>query len=232
MKRLSLVFVVLLISFWACEKENIIESQTTSVEDVKGEDNSTQVNTKGLSGEFCKFTLRFNAKSVTDPITGKLKCEDDLGSVCVSVTCFPDPFIEFEPPLIFFDPCALFPCGIEFLDPWIIYEKFDPAEFGSFRDKLQLKIDPETEAIPFALNKGILGLQFYAPNEMMSLNYGDPSPQPNIFYIERKVTLDSEITKNIGLQGNLIKAGKYPVIFNKENETFNVILAVEEGFYQ
>ena len=42
--------------------------------------------------------------------------------------------------------------------------------------------------------------------------------------------MDAETSEELGLQGNVVKSGEYPVIHNKENGTYNVILSVEKGF--
>ncbi|MBQ4822094.1 hypothetical protein [Aquimarina sp. MMG016] len=241
MKKLSLVIIVgVLILLYSCQEENIFEEQTTI-----SESSDIDIQTKGPSGRFCKFTLQFNARSEINPATGKRECVYNPFEICAIVDCLPNPFVEFEPPLIIFDPCAIIPCGWDIQDPWIIPEVLDPAALVSLKDKLQLDIDPRSQGVPIALNKSILVMQLYKETNMLSLinqsssndiahyeAFTQPQPQPSIFYLDRKLILDAEVTKNLGLHGNAIKAGKYPVIFNRENNTYNVVLSVNRGFYE
>ncbi|GAA4110789.1 hypothetical protein GCM10022393_08070 [Aquimarina addita] len=131
--------------------------------------------------------------------------------------CFPE---------IIIDPCEFIPCWLDDLDPWILYEKLDPKEFFSIKDKLGLELDSKSGAIPFALNEGVIGLQFYNKNDLMSFNKDGNA----VFILKEATIFDVEISENIGLQGNVVNPGEYPIIFNEENETFNIIANVEEGF--
>ncbi|WP_299433660.1 hypothetical protein [uncultured Aquimarina sp.] len=218
MKKQSLVIIgAMLISLVACQKENITEEVVTPEAMLEQETIAAQGK---ASGEFCKFTLQFNARSVLHPITGNQTCQFDPGRICVIVECFPDPNLIFELPPIIWDPCQLVPCGLEFLDPWILVEKIDPREFRSFKDIYEMRIDEKTEAIPFAMNENVLGVQFYS----------QPQRESDVFYLENKIVLDREVAKKLGLRGNVIESGKYPVVFNKENKTYNVLFITETGF--
>ncbi len=232
MKKQSLVIIgAMLISLSACQKENIAEEVEASETIIEQDNFYAQ---EKASGEFCKFTLLFNFKNDSDDITGEQTCEYSPGDVCVRVECLPNPFIEINLPPILWDPCLLVPCDLEFGNPWVIQDRVDPREFRSIKDAYQLKIDEKIEGIPFVLNKDVFGVQFYTqPQPSFNVNeitYGEPSPQPNIFYLENKIVLDREVAKKMGLKGNIIKPGKYPIIFNKENRSHNVLFTIEKGF--
>lgn len=118
------------------------------------------------------------------------------------------------------NPCAVIPCGLEWRNPWDIYEKlrYQPELFGSLRDAAQLEINPATTAAHFPVNSDVLGLQFYKEREGM-LSYKG-------LHLRTAMELDQETIENNQLEGNVIPAGKYPVIFNKENGTFNAFASV------
>ena len=73
----------------------------------------------------------------------------------------------------------------------------------------------------FSLNEKIVGFQFYEKEGLF---------KDNIFTVKDPLILDAETSKELGLQGNVVSTGEYPVIVNEKNGTFNVILAVEKGF--
>ncbi|MFD2563717.1 hypothetical protein [Aquimarina rubra] len=231
MKKQSLVIIgAMLISLVACQKEAITEEVVTP-EAILEEDTITAQGK--VSGEFCKFTLQVNFKNDIDSITGRETCEFSPGDICVMVDCVPNPFMEINLPPVLWDPCQLVPCGLEFTNPWVIYERIDPREFKSIKDTYELRLDEKVEGVPFALNENILGVQFYAqpqPQPSYEVTHGDPSPQPSVFYLKNKIVLDRDVAKKLGLKGNVIGPGKYPVIFNKENKTHNVLLLIETGF--
>ncbi|MDY8137177.1 hypothetical protein [Aquimarina sp. 2201CG5-10] len=217
MKKLSVLIVaIVLISFAACEKETIKE-ESTDVELIENESNLETASK--ASGRNCFYYIEKGLKLGST-------CYSQFHGICdIHVFCIPD---------IYIDPCALIPCWIDFLDPWIIYEKIRPEEFRSFRDKLELDIDPKRGAVPFALNKQVMGLQYYSQNELMTVG-ANPTPYPHptpilTYTLKESATFDAETSKALGLQGNVVKAGEYPVIFNRKNKTYNVILSVEEGF--
>ncbi|MHA7055602.1 hypothetical protein ACWGOQ_0000165 [Aquimarina sp. M1] len=203
-KVFFLVVTMTLCIFCACEKETVAN---TAVDDSVTIDSNTLLEADGKArwGR-CYYFVRRGLK-----IAGN--CYSQFPGICdVYKICIPD---------LIFDPCQLVPCWIEILDPWIIYEKIDPREFISFRDKLDIKIDPRENVFPFALNEGVAGLQFYQDEGFL---------RDNTFYLEENLVLDAETSKALGLHGNVIKAGTYPVIINEENKTFNAILSVEKGF--
>ena len=200
-KVFFLVVAITLGVFYACERETVEEK--TIVESI--EDNNF-IETEGKRSGRCFYLIENGLKF-------QGKCYATFPGICeIYKICIPD---------LVYDPCWFVPCWIDIFDPWIIYEKLDPRDFISIRDKLELDIDPRKGAIPFALNERIAGLQVY---EREGLIDGD------VFRIEEDLLLNAEISKELGLQGNVVKSGKYPVIANKENGTFNVILSVEKGF--
>jgi hypothetical protein len=221
MKKLSMLMVVILSVFaTACQEEvtdeMISESNFADQGNVKKKNTSARYLTMPIA------IFHRNSKLVYEP---RLRRE-----VCMPAaptdTCIEWTVTEVEIPDQW-NPCFL-PCGldIEFLDPWIIYEKFGPEIFESVRDVLKLKIDPTVMSVPISINSVVFALQFYDKN---SLESGDPEPQPNIQF-NHSLRIDAYVAQELGLKGNVIPAGKYPVMINEKNGTFNVILAVKEGF--
>ena len=206
MKNSFLLTALLTIGlFCSCERETVQEIEEVQSTSLEITNNNDDVEGKGNWGRcyyFIQKGLKFNGR-----------CYSNFSGICsVYRICIPD---------IIFDPCFIIPCWIDIFDPWDIYEKLDPRDFGSFRDKLDIKINPRENVFPFALNERIAGLQFYQEDGFF---------RDGTFYLEENMILDAETSKELGLQGNVVKAGKYPVIVNKENGTFNAILAVEKGF--
>jgi len=192
MKKLSvLVFVVsLLISFYACEKETEIENQPlvdrVSIDPIVDQD----VEGKLFFKKICYYDIE-PGRWTQNPFTGLFYCNSSSIGICsAKKICIP----------IIFDPCWFFPCWLDFIDPWDIYKKIDPREFLSFKDKLELDIDPREASIPFAINENIMGLQFYDKNNLMS--FEDKTP---IFTLENDAIFDAKTSKEIGLRGKKIK---------------------------
>ncbi|MDH7447343.1 hypothetical protein [Aquimarina sp. 2201CG14-23] len=203
-KVVFLAAVITLSVFCACERETV---DNTIVEESIDWNTNTLDETDGKANwGRCYYYVRKGLKF------GGTCYSQFIGICDVYRICIPE---------LVFDPCQFVPCWIDIFDPWIIYEKIDPREFISFRDKLDLKIDPRENVFPFALNEGIAGLQFYQDEGFL---------RDNTFNLEEDLILDAETSKELGLHGNVIKAGKYPVIINERNKTFNAILAVEKGF--
>ncbi len=224
----TVVFGLMFIALWACQKENDLVTQEV-VQEIYLDDVQTQTNIKGPSGRLCRFTFEYGTR-VCDPITGDCYCDDSSANICgLSAQCYPDPFAEINLPPVVWDPCKIIPCGWNYRDPWIIYDKVPPQKFGSIKEYLQLDIEqPTAQAIPFVMNEEILALQFYQPNNLMlGSAFEDPTPTPIKLYLKQSLVLSASFAKNMGLKGHVIKAGKYPVIFNEKNKTYNVILKVQ-----
>ncbi|MBW1294062.1 hypothetical protein [Aquimarina litoralis] len=202
MKKVFFLVVVIAIGmFYACERETV--EAPTEVESIEATD---LVEIEGKRYGRCFYLIEPGLKFLG-------RCYTSFPSICkIHKICIPD---------IIYDPCWFVPCWIDIFDPWIIYEKLDPREFISIKDKLELDIDPKEAAIPFALNERIAGLQVYNQEGIL---------KGETFVIKENLVLDAEVSKELGLQGNVVRAGEYPVIANKENGTFNVILSVEKGF--
>ncbi|ELR70925.1 hypothetical protein C900_03208 [Fulvivirga imtechensis AK7] len=126
----------------------------------------------------------------------------------------------YEKCIPWLDPCAIVPCGIEWRDPWIIYEKFhiNPELFGSLRDAAQIQIDPSSTAAYFPVNADVLGVQFYKEWSHM-VSKGN-------LHLRTTMLLDEESVKDYELNGNAIPAGVYPVVYNEKNGTFNAFTSV------
>jgi len=204
MKKLAIVVFVgiFLISFYACEKEAVIENQP--IVDVRNSasDLDPGVDGKYFYREMCVYLIEFG-RWEWNPFPGVLRCNKRRPGICgMEKICI-------QVPIIIEDPCWMIPCWPEIIDPWVIYPK----------------VDPRITAVPFAMNEGTMGLQFYNENSLMSFE-----GNTGVFVLEKDRVFDAETSKEIGLRGNLVQAGKYPVLYNKENGTFNVILSVEKGF--
>lgn len=213
MKKRALIFLCMIVlSFGACEKE-VIQNEQRLGDDVVNLEQ--QVDSKLSIKMTCVYFYEYGRWEVGP---WGLFCNKRRPGICsIKRFCFPE---------IYIDPCELIPCWIDFLDPWVIYEKFDPREFRSFRDKLELDIDPRVSSVPFALNEQVMGLQFYEKNELMYIK----NEKTGVFNLNEDITFDRETSENLGLKGNVVKAGEYPILINEENNTFNVILSVEKGF--
>ena len=213
MKKLTVMIMgVMLLLSGACEKETDYEPQNSITDSQVGVEETVE---DKYGGRYCVYFIEYG-RWVASPFG--FYCNKNLPGICsIERFCFPE---------IIFDPCWLIPCWVEIFDPWDIYEKINPREFESIRDKLELEIDPRIGSAPFALNEQIAGLQFYEQNELMEIR----DKESGVFYLENDLKLDAETSRSLGLFGNTVKAGKYPVLVNPENETFNVILSVEKGF--
>ena len=110
-----------------------------------------------------------------------------------------------------------------YTDPWEFYENTNSQKFGSLKDYFELEIEqPKAEGYITIINDELLMVQFYKENQMM----GEPNPQPNVYYVNNEIMFDKDVAKKIGLGGTVIESGKYPIIYNKENHTFNVVFKV------
>ncbi len=216
MKKLSLLVCMglLLVSFYACEKETVIEDET-SVKQVTLESSADDAVDGKYAAKWICIYLHDYGRWEFNPFTG-FECNHTKRGICSTrKICFPVPV---------FKPCMLIPCDLEIFDPWKIYEVIDPTVFESFRVRLELDIDPRISSVPFALNETVMGLQFYEKNELMSFK------EKAVFNVEKDMVFDAETSKTLGLRGNTVKAGEYPILFNEKNETFNVLLSVGKGF--
>ena len=226
----KVVLGLIIIFCWSCQNENDPIVQETSKEVFVAYSGGESIS-KGPSGRLCRFIFEYGDK-ICDPTGNNCYCDDTNGLLCeISMECYADPTIEINVPPVVWDPCKIIPCGWNYNDPWIIYDKIDPRKFGSIRDYLQVEVQqPTATAFPFVMNKEILGLQFYQPNNLMSINsigLGDPTPEPNIYHLKNTIKLDQKLSQELGLQSNIIKPGEYPVVFNPKNKTYNVLLKVQ-----
>ncbi|WP_438711030.1 hypothetical protein ACSTS3_21210 [Aquimarina muelleri] len=201
MKKLAVV--LLLISVWACEKESTLKEQITAIEEAPQE------------------VIESKQSSDCYPIYGYSYSPNCFNPPCIVIVDWICP--PYETPTLNLDDCP--PCSL-MTDPFKIIDHILPERYVSLKDKLKLEIDIRNGLIPFVINENIMVLQFYSQNKMMSF---DRSGQ-GIFTLDDSIIFDAETSKNIGLRGNVVTAGKYPISYNKENETYNVIVAVETGF--
>ena len=224
----KVVLGLIIIFCWSCQNENDPIVQETSKEVFVAYSGGESIS-KGPSGRLCRFNFEYGDEVC---INGICECDESNSMICgINMQCYPDPTIGINLPPVLWDPCKIIPCGWNYNDPWIIYDKIDPRKFGSIRDYLQVEVQqPSATAFPFVMNKEVLGLQFYQPNNLMSINavgLGDPSPQPSIYHLKNTIKLDPKLSQELGLQSNIIKPGEYPVVFNPKNKTYNVLLKVQ-----
>ncbi|RZS99202.1 hypothetical protein [Aquimarina brevivitae] len=230
----SITCITLLILLcYSCTEESIIEVEEnqTAVEQ--------QIEAKGPSGEFCRFTLQLYAKKVTHPVSGRATCQYDPLNNCVIMDCLPNPFIQIEPPLILVNPCKIIPCDWNIQDPWEVLKFLKPEYLVSFKDRYPIDLNPKEQMVPIRLTENLLVLQTYKEHPAikdMAVSYnldyvsGEPNPQPNIYFkLKNNIKLDPEMSKMLNTGLNLIKSGKYPVIYNKKEGTFNIIIRLSKG---
>ena len=151
-------------------------------------------------------------QQIVNPFTGVSTCYTSRNGICsIEWDCI-------EIPGTFLDPCELIPCWPDPIFPWDIYFELQPEEFFSFRDELEIDLDPGTEFVPARINEGNLVLQFYAAKEEV-LN-------EEVLFLANDLNLGEEFAELYGMNGSTIAAGEYPVIFNPENNTYNAIVNV------
>lgn len=105
------------------------------------------------------------------------------------------------------------------IDPWDWREFIDPYDIYDFRKDLIDVIDPKEDFGMFRINENILGMQYF--NEIPGLI------DKEAFFVHSSIELDAKTAESLGLKGNIIPAGKYPVAYNEENGTFNAIVSVD-----
>lgn len=97
--------------------------------------------------------------------------------------------------------------------------KYLPEEiFEDFR-----KINPEiislkANGVTFPITKNVVGIQFYAENEIINRKG---------FFLRNSLPLSAEEQKILGVTGKIIPAGQYPVVHNPKNNTFNAIVPIK-----
>ncbi|MEM9341199.1 MAG: hypothetical protein AAGA66_20885, partial [Bacteroidota bacterium] len=80
-------------------------------------------------------------------------------------------------------------------------------------------INPKEDFGTFPINEHLLGMQYF--RDVPGLI------DKEVFRVHTSIELDKETVASIGLKGNVIPAGTYPVIFNEKSETFNAIVSVD-----
>ncbi|MEO1050974.1 MAG: hypothetical protein AAFX87_10110 [Bacteroidota bacterium] len=208
MKNLKFLFILAFaVIVTACHEDGAITEPETNVTASE----VLQESKEGLDRRKYCFPEIIPGRWVASPWTPGIFCNSNLIGICsIEWHCFVPP--------ILIDPCLFVPCWFEPIDPWIIYPELDPRDFASFPEKLELEIDPRVAVAPFRINEVNVGLQFYAPIEEV-LN-------EEVFLLENDLDLGKEFAEQFKLQSSVIPAGKYPVVFNGENKTFNVVAAV------
>ncbi|WP_024769687.1 hypothetical protein [Aquimarina macrocephali] len=192
MKKVVLnIVAVLLITLCACEQENSIEEQTA--EDVK---ENTSKKAGASQRGLCIYSLTLD-KQICDDRDMTCRC-DPSGSVigvCAQIQCLPNVFNPITPEPVYLNLCKIIRCDWVYNDPWSVYDNVDPRVFNSIKDVLKLTIKSDTKAIPFAMNKNILGLQFYKPNNMMYRDSKTLEAEPSMFHLKNTVILDKVYLK-------------------------------------
>lgn len=208
MKNFRIVAVLFItILFSACQEETLVTSEPTA----ENEELATLDKQQELGRwKYC-FPIIEQGRWIFNPSSGSFFCNSNLIGIC-SIR-----WICIVPPILV-DPCGFVPCWEKWIDPWEIYRELDPRKFGSFRDKLDFDIDPEINVAPFKINEQTIGLQFYAPiKEVLD---------EEVLVLESDLDLGEEFAKQYGVRGSVVPAGKYPVVFNPENKTFNAIVTL------
>jgi hypothetical protein len=152
-------------------------------------------------------TIRYNARKVG------INCFYSPGKICIRfiriwrVRCWFDfDLLEKIPGL-----CLRCPEDIVKIIPEDIIPDFR-RELGD-----NLPLDEKENAVFFPLTAGVVGLQSYEESEYLNKEH---------FYLKEEITLSEEEQKGLGVDGKVIPAGEYPVIYNERNNTFNAIIAV------
>ncbi len=217
-------YLLLILVLCACQKEtDSVQSETENtilVESIE------MVNHQKRSyGPRIHLKVQYGRRSCQRQYTNCRCINIDLDKFCGwEIDFLQVPPLEFEEPQTVGDFCHIFSCGWNHSDPWEVYENIDPLEFGSIKDHFKLEIEqPTAEAFITTLNDELLVAQFYTVNQMMN----EPSPETNIYYLNDEIVFEESLAKEIGLSGTTISSGKYPIVYNKENQTYNVIFKVQ-----
>jgi len=203
-KVFFLVVATAVCSFYACETENVEEPQ--SVVELN-ESNDLALNAQEESTSRyrnCIYIIN-GCSFINSGIFEIRQLRCDIEAIC-------EPYIK--------DPCEIF-CLPKIYDLNILLKKLGGIDLIPIKDELKLDIDPRITTIPFPINKKFMGLQAY--KEAGSL-------KKDVFRVKKTLVLDTEMAKTLGLQGNVIRAGEYPVVVDDKNGTYNAIVSVEKGF--
>ncbi len=222
MKTITKYLVVLLVVY-ACQEESYI-APTEAIETELNDDVNSKDREEYPFAPLITGYIEYGEKICPTP--NSCYCDfDSLYRICeISLDYYQFPPLEFEEPPILWDPCENFPCGWDYNDPWEIFEAFEAGVFGSIKDYFEIEIEqPTAQAFLFPINEEILGMQFYEINQLM----GDPNPQPNIYYVNDEIIIDAVIAEELGLHGQVIEPNEYPIIYNEENHTYNVIFKIQ-----
>ncbi|MGD1839596.1 MAG: hypothetical protein ACFB0B_01690 [Thermonemataceae bacterium] len=198
-KLLLSIGLLIAVTFTACENEEIITSPQNS--------QSTQARSTNLCGPqtICyteEITVGFNNfGSKVCRSAGRGECRAKTGrKICV----------EFE------GFCNI-PALDDLFDPLEILESVNSSIFDRYAD--QLDVEGFRGKILVPGNERIVFEQFYEGIEGVI--------NQEVYEVAGSVMLDPAVVENYGLSGNVIPAGKYPVIFNEENQTYNAVVAVQ-----
>lgn len=107
------------------------------------------------------------------------------------------------------------------VDPWEWNDFIDPRDIYDFRKDLEdIIIDPREDFVTFKINENMLGFQYFNGIEGLI--------DKEVFNVHTSIDLDDATVESLGLKGNVIPAGQYPVVINEDTETFNAIVSVSE----
>jgi hypothetical protein len=159
-------------------------------------------------------TFRFNARRVGS------YCYYAPGRICIRfiriwwVRCWIEPgyFERIKP-----NPCLSCPEEIFKLLPHDIIPDFR-KELG---DNLKLEdkeLEDKENVIFFPITSGVIGLQSTVESEVLNRER---------FTLKVEIKLSEEEQKGLGVEGSVIPAGEYPVIFNERNNTYNALVGVK-----
>ncbi len=211
-QTIKIILVCIAMLVFSCQDSDIApvsSSDPNVAEDL--DRNNPAINAKYGGKLICFYDIEFGRRITIWP-SGNTICINGPGICSIRrIHC-----IWIEIPI--FNPCDFIPC-LDFLDPWEIYEKFDPEIFKPFIDYSDKRLDPETTVTPFKVAKNIIGLQYNNEIEEV-LN-------KEVMILEDDFELSPELMESLDMEGKVIPAGKYPVIFNEEAGTYNVLASVK-----
>lgn len=103
--------------------------------------------------------------------------------------------------------------------PYDIYKRLPWEVFPDFRQGLEVNpaVRWSDQAAYFPISRGVIGIQFYAESSVIN---------KQSFTLRSDLVLSAEMQKELGVVGQKIPAGTYPVSFNEKSKTYNAIVAV------
>jgi hypothetical protein len=199
--------------FSSCTKQGSGSEQTLQTQKTETQKKTESNSTDLLSARGCGIRICLVDFIRGHRRTGSFDCTG--GGICfiTGTQCFPEFVLcpEFRIP-----PCALVDCN----NPWN-YKDIFVNPVIRYRDLFQGDPNPEPslEFVPLKVTPTIAVLQFYS--EVKETLDQKTLKLPAAF------NLPNDLAQSIGLKGNKIPAGTYPVIFDAQSKTFNAVVKVQ-----